>query len=87
DSHEELVIKDFDRINWLNWRIVGDNLYFYRPKSGVWRSNLNSDTEELVMATTAEFVHQYTVSPDQKSIYWVKRLPIQGDIYEYTLSQ
>lgn len=86
-SNEELIIKDFDRINWLNWRIVGDNLYFYRPKSGIWRSNLNSGTEEMMMATTAEFVHQYTISPDQKSIYWVKRLPIQGDIYEYMLSQ
>lgn len=83
---EELVIEDFDRINWLNWRIIDNNLYFYRPDSGVWQLNLLSNQEQLVMKRATGFVHQYTVSPAQDIIYWVKRLPAEGDIYQYRFS-
>ena len=85
DSEQEtLLISDFDRINWLNWQIRGENLYFYRPDSGIWRYNLATETSNLVMETPENFIHQYTVSPKQDKLYWIHRTPAQGDIYRYT---
>lgn len=84
DSEQEsLVVEDFDRINWLNWQIINNHLYFYRPETGIWRYNLMNKSTELVMKTESRFIHQYSVSPDQSKIYWVQRSSIEGDINQY----
>ena len=80
---EELVIKEFDRTNWLNWRIIDNHLYFYRNGSGVWRFDLLSQQETLIMETEDDFVHHYTVSPTQDKLYWIRRLPVEGNVYQY----
>ncbi|WP_435275716.1 winged helix-turn-helix domain-containing protein [Psychrobium sp. nBUS_13] len=80
---EELVIKEFDRTNWLNWRIIDNHLYFYRSGSGVWRFDLLSQQEALIMKTGANFVHHYSVYPAQDKLYWIRRLPVEGDVYQY----
>ncbi|MUH73233.1 winged helix-turn-helix domain-containing protein [Psychrosphaera haliotis] len=85
EAAEELLIKDFSRVNWLNWQVIDTNIYFYRKASGVWRYSLDAKTEELIFQAPANFVHQYTISPDQKSIYWVKLEPVEGDIFQYAI--
>jgi len=83
---EDLVIKDFNRINWLNWQLINNQLYFYREETGIWQFDIETRTQQLIMATPDDFIHQYTVSPDQKHIYWVRLKPIEGDIYHYKLT-
>jgi len=86
ETTEELVLKDFNRINWLNWQLINNQLYFYREETGIWQFDIETGTQQLVMATPDDFVHQYTVSPDQQHIYWVRLKPIEGDIYHYNLN-
>lgn len=86
DSNEELIIKDFNRINWLNWQVIDNQLYFYRQETGVWAYNIDTQTMQLLMQKPDDFIHQYTISPDQQSIFWVRLLPVQGDIYQYAFS-
>ncbi|MEM5551533.1 DUF5050 domain-containing protein [Pseudoalteromonas neustonica] len=81
--NEELIIKDFNRINWLNWQIINNQLYFYRQETGVWAFNIDTHTEQLLLPKTNDFIHQYTISPDQQYIYWVRLKALQGDIYQY----
>lgn len=83
-TSEELVIKNFNRINWLNWQLIDHQLYFYREATGIWTFNINTQKENLIMPKPDGFVHQYTMAPDQKHIFWVRLKTIQGDIYQYT---
>lgn len=82
-TSEELVIKNFNRINWLNWQLIDHLLYFYREATGIWTFNINTQKENLIMPKPDGFVHQYTVAPDQQHIFWVRLKAIQGDIYQY----
>lgn len=84
EPNEELIIKDFSRINWLNWHVINNKLYFYREATGIWQFDINTDTEQLLMAKPDNWIHQYTVSPDQQHIFWVRFKPVEGDIYQYT---
>ncbi len=82
---EVLIVKDFSRINWLNWHIINNQVYFYRQASGIWQYDINTGTELLLMKKPNSFIHQYVVSPNQQAIYWVRLKPIEGDIYQYAL--
>jgi DNA-binding winged helix-turn-helix (wHTH) protein len=84
ESNEELVIKDFNRINWLNWQLINQNLYFYREATGIWAFDIKTQKESLIMPKPDNFVHQYTIAPDQQYIFWVRLKAIQGDIYQYS---
>jgi len=84
EPNEELIIKDFSRINWLNWHVIDNKLYFYRENTGIWQFDIDTSIEQLLMEKPDNWVHQYTVSPDQKHIFWVRFKPIEGDIYQYT---
>ncbi|OKY26976.1 winged helix-turn-helix domain-containing protein [Thalassotalea sp. PP2-459] len=87
DSQEEqLLIKDFSLLNWLNWQLIDNDIYFYRANSGIWQYSITSKQETLLMALPDNFVHQYTVIPDEKKILWVKLRPVEGDIYQYQLT-
>ena len=81
---ESLLLAEFDKINWLNWHIRADNLYYYQPNSGVWRYNFQSSKQQLVLARNDAFIHQFHVSANQQHIYFVQKEPNQGDIYKMT---
>lgn len=83
DGDEELLLADFDLINWLNWQLLDDRLYFYRPQSGIWQYSLTTGETQIVMPLVADFVHQFSVNKD--SIYYVKRGRVAGDIYQIPL--
>ena len=83
ESNEERVINNFSRINWLNWHVIDNKIYFYRAATGIWQFDLDTNTEQLLMAKPENWIHQYTVSPDQQHIYWVRFKPVEGDIDQY----
>lgn len=82
---EQLLLEDFDLTNWLNWHIRGDNLYYYDPKTGVWRYNLETKQRQLMLTTGVDFLAQFSVSADESFIYYVQKEPDQGDIYRLSL--
>ncbi|MBQ4846417.1 hypothetical protein [Pseudoalteromonas sp. MMG005] len=84
---EQLIIKDFSNINWLNWQLIDGKVFFYRAESGVWKFDLNSNTEQLVMSAPPNFTHQYTVHPDQSAITYVQAQPMQSDIHILSLDK
>ncbi len=79
---EKKLIADVDMINWLNWQLINNNIYFYRPDSGIWKYALATGAETLILAPEKRFLHQYSVSSDEKTIYFVERQNMEGDIYE-----
>ncbi len=86
EDNEEQVIKEFNRINWLNWQVIDNNIYFYRADSGIWQYNIHSNEEQLIMKKPDDFVHQYTISEDQTTILWVRLKSFEGDIFQYRLT-
>ncbi|MDX1678108.1 winged helix-turn-helix domain-containing protein [Arsukibacterium sp.] len=83
-GQEQLLLADFDKINWLNWQLQDESIIYYQPGTGVFRKLLAADTEPtLLLAHSAELVHQYSVS--NQAIYFVKRQLPQGDIYQLSL--
>ncbi len=93
-DNEQLLLDDFDKINWLNWQLDGDNLYFFRPQQGVFQLDLSLTAEQprlqpqpltaqqakLIFAAPPGFVHHYQLANDV--IWYVKREAAEGDIYQ-----
>jgi len=79
-NQEVKLISDFKNINWLNWRLIKDHVYFYRPESGIWQYDINTQNEKLIMQRSEGFIHQYTISADGEKVIFVELQPLQGDI-------
>lgn len=86
-GEESLVITDFNRINWLNWNIINNHLYYFKPASGIWLYDLTSSSSKLIMEMKQNFVHQYALSPNLAKVFWVQRTSIEGDIYQLYFEQ
>lgn len=83
-NEEKLLLADFDKVNWLNWQLQDQSVVYYQPGAGIYHQALASDaTPELLLAYSPELVHHYSVS--NQAIYYVKRQPPQGDIYQLPL--
>ena len=79
NAAESLLLADFSVINWLNWQIVGDELYYFKAGLGVMRYHLASGRQDCVFPESPGFVHQYSVQGSQ--LYFVNAHQVQGDIY------
>lgn len=83
-GEEQLLLADFDKVNWLNWQLQGESIVYYQPGVGIFRKSLATAAEpELLLAHSPELVHHYSVN--SRAIYFVKRQPPQGDIYQLPL--
>jgi Tol biopolymer transport system component len=80
----ELLIPDLDVVNWLNWQIDQQYIYFYRPDSGIWQYSISSKQEQLVLPVSENFVHQFHVSGQY--IHVVERRRSEGNIAQLGLS-
>lgn len=85
DNDEQLVLAQFDKINWLNWQLDDGVVHYYQPNEGIYRYHLASHQQELLLAEMPGFVRHFSIW--QQDIYFVKQPPIQGDIYRLSLRQ
>jgi len=85
DGREELLLADFDKINWLNWQLQDGELYFYQPGQGLlqWSVATPQLPPFLLLPTPEHFMHHYQWSRD--ALWYVKRAPAQGDLYQVAL--
>jgi hypothetical protein len=88
---EQLVLADFDRINWLNWQLIGDNLSYFQPGQGVLTRPLQLTTADkvqvgaatLVFPQQSGFIHQYQRT--EQAIWWVQSTEQQADVLRLSL--
>ncbi len=84
NGEEQLLLADFDKINWLNWQLQDNHVVYFKPGQGIYRQSLQRNAPaERLLADSPELVHHYSVS--NQAIYFVKRQPPQGDIYQLPL--
>jgi DNA-binding winged helix-turn-helix (wHTH) protein/Tol biopolymer transport system component len=84
NGEELLLLADFDKINWLNWQLQDNRVLYFKPGQGIYRQSLqNNAPAEQLLADSPELVHHYSVS--NQAIYFVKRQPAQGDVYQLPL--
>lgn len=88
---EQLLLAAFDRINWLNWQLTGDELSYFQPGQGIMQIRLSHATgqtdiqtsaSKLLMPVSKGFIHQYQYTPS--AIWWVGATEQQGDIYRWS---
>lgn len=82
-GQEQVLLADFDVINWLNWQLVNEAIYYFQPQSGIWRYSLKNSTAELLLPISRDFVHHFSVS--ESGIYFVRRDETQGNILQLQL--
>jgi DNA-binding winged helix-turn-helix (wHTH) protein/Tol biopolymer transport system component len=82
-GNAELLIPNVDVVNWLNWQIDQQHIYFYRPDSGIWQYEITSKQEQLLLPAQENFVHQFHVSAQY--IHVVERHQSEGNIAQLTL--
>ena len=83
-GREQLLIKSFDKINWLNWQIEHDKLYYYTPRQGIYRLDLVHGDTVLHLAEPDQFVRHFSVRKGRT--VFVRHSELQGDIYRVVLS-
>ena len=76
---EQVLLAGFDKINWLNWRLTEDSIYYYQPDQGIRQYQLQNQNNSLLLATPERFVHQYDIQNQQ--LFYVKAGVPKGDIY------
>lgn len=79
-GEEQLLIADFDKINWLNWNLSEGQIYYYQPAQGIRQYQLQTKENSLLLATPERFVHHYAVENQQ--LFYVKAGVPKGDIYK-----
>jgi transcriptional activator of cad operon len=79
-GEEQQLIADFNKINWLNWRMVDGSLYYYQPDQGIRQYQLQNKDNSLLLATPERFVHHYDIQNQQ--LFYVKAGLPKGDIYK-----
>ncbi|NRQ41754.1 PD40 domain-containing protein [Rheinheimera sp. YQF-2] len=84
-GNEQLLLAQFDKINWLNWHIDRNNLYYYVPGQGIYRFNLVNGDNTLHLAEPGRFVRHFSVRHG-KTVF-VRYRELQGDIYRLPLIQ
>lgn len=79
-GEEQLLIADFNKINWLNWSLSNGQIYYYQPDQGIRQYQLQSKANSLLLATPERFVHHYAIQNQQ--LFYVKAGVPKGDIYK-----
>ena len=79
-GEEQLLIADFNKINWLNWSLSQGQIYYYQPDQGIRQYQLQSKDNSLLLATPERFVHHYAIENQQ--LFYVKAGLPKGDIYK-----
>ncbi|MBU1555886.1 MAG: hypothetical protein KJ998_13925, partial [Gammaproteobacteria bacterium] len=82
-ADETLLLAQFDKINWLNWHIDHNKLYYYQPDQGIYSLDLASLTTSLHQAEPARFIRHFSVR--QPNTVLVRHAELQGDIYHLSL--
>lgn len=82
-TEETLLLAQFDKINWLNWHIDQDKLYYYQPDDGIYQLELATLSSQLHLAEPARFVRHFHVR--RGNTLFVQHGELQGDIYRLAL--
>ena len=84
-GEEQRILKDFDKINWLNWQLLQDELYFYQPDQGLMQYSVATPElpPRLLLPTPERFMHHYQWTQD--ALWYVRRDQSQGDVYQVAL--
>lgn len=89
-AQEQPVLAEFDRINWLNWQLLGDQLSYFLPGKGVMQRPLRLTAQNsleigaavLVFPLRPGFIHQYQRT--EEAIWWVQSTELQADIFRFS---
>ena len=84
-GQEQLLLAQFDKINWLNWQIEQGQLYYYEPDKGIYRLDLTGHNTSLHLAEPEHFIRHFNVR--QHTTVYVSHSGLQGDIYQLQLLQ
>ena len=79
-GQEQLLIADFNKINWLNWSLSEDKIYYYQQGQGIRQYQIPDQENTLLLSTPERFVHQYSIQNQQ--LFYVKAGVPKGDIYK-----
>ncbi|MCJ8275164.1 MAG: hypothetical protein MJK04_37905, partial [Psychrosphaera sp.] len=83
NGKEQLIDERFSLLNWLNWRIVNNKVYYAKLRSqdaGVYSFDLSSRKEVQVLKQTKGVLHDYSVSMDGKTVAYTKHISQSGDV-------
>ncbi|MDP2717015.1 winged helix-turn-helix domain-containing protein [Rheinheimera sp.] len=84
-GNEQLLLAQFDKINWLNWHIDQGQLYYYTPGQGIYRLNPANGDNTLHLTEPGRFIRHFNVRHNQT--VFVRHNGVQGDIYRLPLSR
>ncbi|MDP5190106.1 winged helix-turn-helix domain-containing protein [Rheinheimera baltica] len=83
-GNEELLLAQFDKINWLNWQLDDGLLHYYQPDKGIYQLDLTTGDSKLLVSEPSQFVRHFSVR--QGLAVFGRHSDVQGDIYRLPLT-
>jgi len=86
-NQQQQLLADFDKINWLNWKLDAESgaIYFYQPGQGILSYTLSSKQQILLLPMPERFVHHYDIQ--NQLLFYVKAGLPKGDLYKLQAAQ
>ncbi len=70
-NEERLLIDDFSRVNWMNWELTRQAIYFHKANdrgNGVYRYDLESQHLTQIFPFDERHLNLFAVSPDEQQL-------------------
>ena len=87
DGSETQIIADFSLLNWLNWQIKGETIYYAKlwkdvtkQTAGIYSYHIPSQQQRHIMPLQPMQLHDYTVANDGSFIRYTRLEAQAGDI-------
>ncbi|WP_440054960.1 winged helix-turn-helix domain-containing protein [Pseudoalteromonas sp. T1lg65] len=80
DGKESELIADVPIVNWLNWKLVDEYLYYFKDNA-IWRYHLNTEQTTRYFPAPANFLHQYDVLKNGDIIFAATK-DLQGELWK-----
>ena len=85
DNSETELIADFSLLNWLNWRLSNDQIYFAKvwtgqSESGIYRYDIATGQQQLLLKQQPGQRHDYSISHDGSKVRYTRHISQAGDI-------
>jgi transcriptional activator of cad operon len=83
DGSESQIIESFSLLNWLNWRLVDNKVYYTKSPlqvRDVFRFDLALMNEVVVLKQEKGILHDYTIAADGSRVTFTRHTSQSGDV-------
>jgi Tol biopolymer transport system component len=83
DGSETLIIEQFSILNWLNWRLIKNKVYYAdkgKQGNGIYSYDLVTGDKKQVLKYKKDTLHDYAIAADGSAIAFTRHISQSADV-------